>query len=224
MLAGGSRGRDADDLARPALEQENVAQADVVAGDRDSVGSVVATARAGATGAAARDSALRDLDGLTVVFVVTHFGGGGGVVVVVGLAGTGDLYGLLDVNVLAENWTLVLVVMVVVVVLVLGLVDGGPGVGLLFVLGLATGTVLALDVVNGRDVRAVGAVDLDASVLEGSRGGSVLRVCVDALLVAVLLVTVTGTAVILFTADTDLLFVTMLLVTNGTIGSVDSDI
>lgn len=75
-------------------------------------------------------------------------------------------------NVLAENWTLVLVVMVVVVVLVLGLVDGGPGVGLLFVLGLATGTVLALDVVNGRDVRAVGAVDLDASVLEGSRGGS----------------------------------------------------
>lgn len=66
MLAGGSRGRDADDLARPALEQENVAQADVVAGDRDSVGSVVATARAGATGAAARDSALRDLDGLTV--------------------------------------------------------------------------------------------------------------------------------------------------------------
>lgn len=51
-----------------------------------------------------------------------------------------------------------------------------------------------------------------------------LRVCVDALLVAVLLVTVTGTAVILFTADTDLLFVTMLLVTNGTIGSVDSDV
>lgn len=51
-----------------------------------------------------------------------------------------------------------------------------------------------------------------------------LRVCVDALLVAVLLVTVTGTAVILFTADTDLLFVTMLLVANGTIGSVHSKI
>lgn len=101
------------------------------------------------------------------VFVVTHLG-----VVVGGFTGTGDLYGLLDVNVLAENRTLVLVVMVVVVVLVLGLVDGDPSVGLLLILRLATGTVLALNVVNGRGVRAVGTVDLDASVLEGSSGGS----------------------------------------------------
>lgn len=66
VLAGGSRGRDADDLAGPALEHQDVAQADVVAGDRHSVGGIVATAGAGATGATARDSALRDLDGLTV--------------------------------------------------------------------------------------------------------------------------------------------------------------
>lgn len=38
VLAGGRRGRDADDLARSALEHQEVTQTDVVAGDRDSVG------------------------------------------------------------------------------------------------------------------------------------------------------------------------------------------
>jgi len=39
VLAGGSRGRDADDLAGAALEDEDVTKADVVAGDGDSVGT-----------------------------------------------------------------------------------------------------------------------------------------------------------------------------------------
>lgn len=40
VLAGGRRGRDADDLARSALEHQEVTQADVVAGDGDGVGGV----------------------------------------------------------------------------------------------------------------------------------------------------------------------------------------
>lgn len=41
VLAGGRRGRDANDLARVALQHQNVADADVVAGDRDCVGRKV---------------------------------------------------------------------------------------------------------------------------------------------------------------------------------------
>lgn len=37
VLSGGPRGRNADDLARTALEHQDVAHADVVAGDSDSV-------------------------------------------------------------------------------------------------------------------------------------------------------------------------------------------
>lgn len=51
VLAGGGRGRDADDLARAALEDQEVAQADVVAGDGDGVGDI---AIAGATGTGTR--------------------------------------------------------------------------------------------------------------------------------------------------------------------------
>jgi hypothetical protein len=46
VLAGGSRGRDADDLAGAALENEEVAEADVVAGDGDGVGRVARRGRA----------------------------------------------------------------------------------------------------------------------------------------------------------------------------------
>lgn len=51
VLAGGGRGRDADDLARAALEDQEVTQADVVAGDGDGVGDI---AIAGATGTGTR--------------------------------------------------------------------------------------------------------------------------------------------------------------------------
>lgn len=40
MLAGGGRARDADHLAWVALEHQDVANANVVAGDRDCVGRV----------------------------------------------------------------------------------------------------------------------------------------------------------------------------------------
>lgn len=40
VLAGGRGGGDANDLARTALQDEEIAEADVVAGNGDSVGSV----------------------------------------------------------------------------------------------------------------------------------------------------------------------------------------
>lgn len=40
VLAGGGAGRDADDLARAALQHQEVTEADVVAGDSDGVGEV----------------------------------------------------------------------------------------------------------------------------------------------------------------------------------------
>jgi hypothetical protein len=62
VLAGGSRGRDADDLARAALKDEDVAQADVVAGDCHRVGG-------GRVGGAADLTDLAHLDAL-VAFMV----------------------------------------------------------------------------------------------------------------------------------------------------------
>lgn len=59
VLASGSRGRDADDLARAALEDQDVAEADVVAGDRH---------RVGALGSAA---GLAALDSLNAVLALT---------------------------------------------------------------------------------------------------------------------------------------------------------
>lgn len=50
VLAGGSRGADADHLARAALEDEDVAEADVVAGDGDGLGSRAGAGGAGGTG------------------------------------------------------------------------------------------------------------------------------------------------------------------------------
>ena len=58
VLASGSRGRDADDLAGAALEDEDVAEADVVAGDRHRVGG---GRTLGGTGPAALAD-LADLD------------------------------------------------------------------------------------------------------------------------------------------------------------------
>ena len=64
VLAGGSRGADADHLARAALEDEDVAEADVVAGDGDGLGS-----RAGASGAGSAGLGIS-------LSVAVSFGGG----------------------------------------------------------------------------------------------------------------------------------------------------
>lgn len=74
VLAGGSRGADADDLAGAALEDQDVTEADVVAGDGDGVGSLL-NGRGG-SGAAA-DGRDLSLD-VAVLIVVTHVVGGGG--------------------------------------------------------------------------------------------------------------------------------------------------
>lgn len=66
VLAGGSRGRDADDLAGAALQDQDVANADVVARDGDSVGRSLRLAAGAASGAAGADSlaVLGDLNRL----------------------------------------------------------------------------------------------------------------------------------------------------------------
>lgn len=58
VLASGSRGRDANDLARAALEDQDITEADVVARDGDRVGGVGSFGRtsAGATGLTALNS------------------------------------------------------------------------------------------------------------------------------------------------------------------------
>ena len=64
VLASGSRGRDADDLAGAALEDQDVAEADVVARDGDGVGWAGSLARGGsATG-------LTDLNAGSVAFMM----------------------------------------------------------------------------------------------------------------------------------------------------------
>lgn len=78
VLASGSRGADADDLARAVLKHQDVAKADVVAGDSDSVGherggSLIAAGSA-AGGAVGADG-LADLNMLVAfLVVVTHLG------------------------------------------------------------------------------------------------------------------------------------------------------
>lgn len=70
VLAGGSGGGDADHLARAALEDEDVAETDVVAGDGDGLGS-----RAGAGGASGTGLGISLSVTVSVVVVVGHFGG-----------------------------------------------------------------------------------------------------------------------------------------------------
>ena len=64
VLAGGSRGRDLDDLAGAALEHQDVAEADVVAWDGDRVGGVRTL---GHGAGAARLADLAHADALAVV-------------------------------------------------------------------------------------------------------------------------------------------------------------
>jgi hypothetical protein len=62
VLAGGGRGGDADDLAGTALEDQDVAQADVVAGDGDGGGSVLVRSGANTAARAGRRADLGVLD------------------------------------------------------------------------------------------------------------------------------------------------------------------
>lgn len=162
VLAGGGRSRDADDLAGTALEHQEVAHADVVAGDRDGVGEVGSLLGRGATVAAAGAARLLvtldvDLVLTAIIIVVTHLG-----LYTVAKAASGGLNGLLFGD---------LAVLVVVGALVASTtVDGvlGTGVGAggflaahLLTTGLEALTVLAFDAIDGSVVVVVTTVDLD---------------------------------------------------------------
>lgn len=67
VLAGGSRGGDADHLAGTALEHEEVANADVVAGNGDSVGHQRSTLLPGSTGSTGYANLTLLLDMVVVV-------------------------------------------------------------------------------------------------------------------------------------------------------------
>lgn len=72
VLTSGSRGGDADDLARTALKDQEITNTDVVAGDGDSVGGVGRFSRgAGRLGGTGRSTG-------TIFIVVTHLVGGRG--------------------------------------------------------------------------------------------------------------------------------------------------
>lgn len=163
VLAGGGRGGDADDLAGAALQHQEVAEADVVAGDGHRVGQEGALpggrALVAAVGAAGLAGLTLDVDVLlaAVFVVVTHLGLD---TVAEAFAGAlnglfGDL-GVLELGTLEGGTT---------VDGVLGL-DVGAG-RLLAAHFLAVGTgleslaVLALDAVDGGVVVVVVTVNLD---------------------------------------------------------------
>jgi hypothetical protein len=232
VLTGGGRGRDADDLAGAALEDENVAEADVVAGDGHGVGgvSILRRRHAGATASLASLSHLDTV--MTVLVVVTHLGflGGGS-----GVTGCVDgLFGELDVR-LVEDGTRSGRIdcrlayadrLLGVSGSVTGGVDGGlvdtnglleggtvaravnggaDYVDFVTVVGLETGAVFTLGDVDDWVVRAVRPVDLNA-------GFGVRRLRASVMLFAVVLLTDAGTAVsFLFTSDVDLFFTEAML-------------
>lgn len=222
VLASGSRGRDADDLARAALEDEDVAETDMVAGDGHSVGA------RGGLRAALDIAALGSLNTVVAVLVVvTHLGlsvltrGVDGLFDDVYLAlvcrarrrgrvngGTGDVDGLLvggtrdrGVNGVVVDVAVGLVV--VVVMTEAGAVDSRADYGsFLVVVGLDTGTILALGNVDDGVLRAVLVViELDTRL-----GVSLLRLVVVVLLAVNKLLVDTGTAafLLLVMSDTDL--------------------
>jgi len=227
VLAGGSGGRDADDLAGAALEDEDITKADVVAGDGHGVGGV-GILRRRHTRATAGLASLGHLDAvMAVLVVVTHLGFLSG-----GRRVTGSvdgLFGELDVRLVKDgaragriDSRLANADRLLVDGGVAGGVDGslvdangvleGGTVGravnggadyvdFVTVVGLETGTVFTLGNVDDGVVRAVRPVDLDAGF--GVRG---LRSGGDVLF-AVVLLTDAGTAVsFLFTSDVDLFF------------------
>jgi hypothetical protein len=222
VLAGGGRGRDADDLARAALEDEDVAKADVVARDGHGVGGVAVFRRH--TRAAAGLTDLGRLNTvMAVLVVVAHLG-------FLGRDVAGSVNGLFgDLNVRPVEGgarargvygRLASAVGLLVNGEVAGAVDGGfvdtdallegrtvgRGVdggtsylNLVAVVGLEAGAVFTFGNVNDGVVGAVGVVDFNARL--GVRGKG------SALLFTVVLLTDAGTAVgFLFTSDADLFF------------------
>lgn len=221
VLASGSRGRDADDLARAALEDEDVAETDMVAGDGHGVGA------GGGLRAALDIAGVGSLNAVVAVLVkVTHLGlsvltrGVDGLFDDVYLAlvrrarrrgqvngGTGDVDGLLvggtrdrGVNGVVVDVAVGLVV--VVVMTVAGAVDSRADYGsFLVVVGLDTGTILALGNVDDGVGRAVLVIELDTRL-----GVGLLRLVVVVLLAVNKLLVDTGTAafLLLMMSDTDL--------------------
>jgi hypothetical protein len=185
VLAGGGRGGDADHLARAALQHEVVANADVVAGDRHSVGEVglggVAGARPGRAGTTDVDIDI-NVDVLMVVVrvdnLVSHLvqavAEGVVVAVLVVVTHLGLLFGARvtsrsklngDVGVFLGN-----TLRAVLSVLRLGSRSGNVYVGL--VGGTVTLAVFALGNVNGAGVRLVAAgvnLNVRLSVLRARR-------------------------------------------------------
>jgi hypothetical protein len=223
VLASGSRGRDADDLARAALEDEDVAEADMVAGDGHSVGAL------GGLRAALDIAALGGLNAVVAVLVkVTHLGlsvvtrGVYGLFDDVYLAlvrrarrsrcvngGTGDVNGFLVAGTRDGTVNGVIVdvavgLVVVVVVTVAGAVDGSTDYrSFLVVVGLNAGTILALGNVDDGVLRAVLVIVLDTRL-----GVSLLRLVVVVVVVLAVnkLLVDTGTAAffLVVVSDVDL--------------------
>lgn len=195
VLASSSRGGDADHLAGAALEHEEIANADVVAGDGDSVGhSGGANLRPGSTRGAAFRAALT-LDMVVVVaglvfVVVAHFG----------LAGelarlNGFFAGVAGVGVSVDAARLARLYSVLFHTGGGGVLDGSVVSSLDGEGGLDTRAVLAFSNVNrAGGVVVVVVVDLNTSLGEvGSRRSELLlSVVVLSLLLD------TGTAAIVF--------------------------
>jgi hypothetical protein len=224
VLASSSRGRDADDLARAALEDEDVAETDMVARDGHGVGAL------GGLRAALDVAAFSSLNAVVAVLVkVTHLGLSVVTRSVYGLfddvdlalvcrarrrrrvnGGTGDVNRLLvggtrdgGVNGVFVDVAVGLVVVVVVVVSEAGAVDGSTDYrSFLVVVGLDAGTILALGNVDDRVLRAVLVIELDTRL-----GVGLLRLVVVVVVVLAVnkLLVDTGTAAFfLVMSDADL--------------------
>lgn len=222
VLASSRAGADADDLARAALQHQEVAEADVVAGNGDSVGEVLSTTSRGRAGTVTVDidvhvgvvlmaagvgdpvtelvEALAEGVVVTVLVVVTHLG------LLVGTGEAGRLNGLvgrdLDVSLVggSRNTGVYVNGELVVVGLTLVLLGAGSSVYSGVVRRAEALAVLTFGNVNGAGMSVVRDVDIYVriGVLRARCGRS-------ALLESVGLLVDTGTAVtLLFTRITDL--------------------
>jgi len=222
VLASSRAGADADDLARAALQHQEVAEADVVAGDGDSVGEVLRASNRGRAGSVTVDvdvhvgvvlmaagvgdpvtelvKALAEGVVVAVLVVVTHLG------LLVGAGEAGRLNGLvgrdLDVSLVggSRNTGVYVNGELVFVGLTLVLLGAGSSVYSSVVRRAEALAVLTFGNVNRAGVSVVRDVDIYVriGVLRARCGRS-------ALLESVRLVVDTGTVVtLLFTRITDL--------------------
>lgn len=225
VLASGSRGRDADDLASTSLEDDKVTNTDVVARDGDSVGDgagAIGAARARGRAALLTDlyvnvlvvvmvvarvnnavskvvNSLAERVVVTFLVVVTHLGFLLGAIEMSGFNGLGDLYVLL----VGSRTAVVSFNGVLVDTDVLGLVRLRSGIYGRVVDGTVALAVFTFSNVNSRGVWLAVRVDLNVSVSE-------LGACGPVVLLDVLLRNETGTAAMFFfTRKTDLLLVVL---------------